>query len=147
MGITLDAIKKLLVFTFLAAINVQACNKECNQKPPPFDCVEAMHIYAKTIEHYAEAVEQVNLIELKNFSDWLTENSNIHLTCDAYNQNKLLEPSYNTIFLESISLNNSIKLLIELSKSPSKPDKYFTKEVRESYQLMHNAAKVFVPAQ
>ena len=144
MDITLGAIKKLLVFTFLAAVNVQACNKECNQKPPPFDCVEAMHTYATTIEHYAEAVEQVNLIKLKSFSDWITENSRIHITCDAYNQNKLLEPNYKVIFLESMSLNGSIKLLIELSKSPSKPDKYFTKKVRESYQLMHNATKVFV---
>ena len=144
MKTTLSTIKKLLAFTLLTATNVQACNKDCDQKPPPFDCTKAMHTYAKTIEHYAEAVDQVDLTALNNFSHWLTENSRIHITCDAYNQNKLLEPNYKVLFLETMNLNNSIKLLIEWNGSSIKDDEYFAKKLKESYQLINNSTKVFI---
>ena len=135
--------KKILLITFLAAFQTNACETDCVQKPSPINCEEAMHSYAENIETYAEAVEKIQISELAKFRLWLEENETIQMTCGAYNRDKTLEPHYREILLASTYLVSSIRGLIRSNEVFSKPDKVFIDDVKEDYLKMRNSTKVF----
>lgn len=135
--------KKILPIVFLAMLNANACDEDCPQNNPSINCEEAMNAYSGGLEGYAEAVETIRLAELVKFRAWLKENERTQKTCGAYNENQAYEAAYKEIFLESIRLTTSINGLVYSKEKLGKPDETITEQVKKSYAIMRNSAKVF----
>lgn len=101
-----------------------------------------MHNYAITFKSYSQYVEQLDKVKLAEFKRWLNENTNMHLTCNAYNPIKSNGEHYRNIYNADFQLNSSLYLF---TNWPSrKPDKHIEAELKENYQLMSNATKIFI---